>query len=225
MVTNFTDWNGSNKLQHYGIPGMKWGVRKYQNADGSLTAAGERRYGSTSVKATSARKMQRDFNNLDEGFANVVAENRAATKHRNKVAMKIMARAAKATKQDPEKVRDFLDNDKKVQKLGAKMKKDTQKIALTEQRMKNIENLQWRILEKANAAGYTTTSKQVMRAANTGKQKALAILAGATVGGGAIPGAIIGTALGASATMVKGQRVKIRKRGDGSTRIAGYQQG
>lgn len=31
-------------LAHYGILGMKWGVRRYQNADGSLTAAGKKRY-------------------------------------------------------------------------------------------------------------------------------------------------------------------------------------
>ena len=35
----------SNYLAHYGILGMKWGVRRYQNADGSLTAAGKERYG------------------------------------------------------------------------------------------------------------------------------------------------------------------------------------
>lgn len=30
-------------LTHYGIKGMKWGVRRYQNEDGSLTAAGKKR--------------------------------------------------------------------------------------------------------------------------------------------------------------------------------------
>lgn len=34
----------SNALCHHGIKGMKWGVRQYQNPDGSLTPAGEARY-------------------------------------------------------------------------------------------------------------------------------------------------------------------------------------
>lgn len=31
-------------LMHYGIKGQKWGVRRYQNKDGSLTKAGRKRY-------------------------------------------------------------------------------------------------------------------------------------------------------------------------------------
>ena len=35
----------SNELYHHGIKGQKWGVRRYQNLDGSLTVAGKTRYG------------------------------------------------------------------------------------------------------------------------------------------------------------------------------------
>lgn len=35
-------YNYSNELYHHGIKGQKWGVRRYQNKDGSLTAAGKR---------------------------------------------------------------------------------------------------------------------------------------------------------------------------------------
>lgn len=35
--------NYEYELYHYGIKGMKWGVRRYQNKDGSLTPAGKKR--------------------------------------------------------------------------------------------------------------------------------------------------------------------------------------
>ena len=37
-------WN-SNAIAHFGIKGQRWGVRNYQNEDGSYTAAGKERYG------------------------------------------------------------------------------------------------------------------------------------------------------------------------------------
>lgn len=51
-------------LVHYGVLGMKWGVRRYQNKDGSLTAAGKKRY-STDIegakrKVFDAKSKQRE---------------------------------------------------------------------------------------------------------------------------------------------------------------------
>lgn len=35
-----------DEIKHHGVKGQKWGVRRYQNEDGSLTAKGKQRYGS-----------------------------------------------------------------------------------------------------------------------------------------------------------------------------------
>lgn len=45
-----------NELEHYGIMGMKWGIRRYQNEDGSLTDAGRKRYGVLTERYNKAAK-------------------------------------------------------------------------------------------------------------------------------------------------------------------------
>lgn len=44
-----------NYLIHYGVPGQKWGVRRYQNADGTYTELGKQRLRGELGKATKAR--------------------------------------------------------------------------------------------------------------------------------------------------------------------------
>jgi len=52
----------NNSLEHHGIKGQKWGVRRYQNSDGSLTSEGRIRYGDTLDQYNDHRRSEDDLN-------------------------------------------------------------------------------------------------------------------------------------------------------------------
>lgn len=65
----------SDVLAHSGIKGMKWGVRRYQNKDGSLTAAGKKRY---------ARDQQRALNRYEKTLARNIAKSASLKRYLTK---------------------------------------------------------------------------------------------------------------------------------------------
>lgn len=200
---DFASWDHGlrqDELEHHGIKGMAWGVRRYQNEDGSLTPAGRERYGVEATKNTSAIKMAKDFNRLDKGYANVVADHKMyadQTAYYSRKANKAKRRL----------------NEKKAQKLFAKALKAGQKAALTNQQKKAIESLQWKIIGKAASSGYTTSAEAVKR---TGVNRYGRVMS-------KISGPFGAASYKAANSMdVDGQQVYIKKRGDGKTRVINY---
>lgn len=52
-----------DELYHHGIKGQKWGVRRFQNEDGSYTEAGRKRYGDYERSGSSEGKSRKGLSN------------------------------------------------------------------------------------------------------------------------------------------------------------------
>lgn len=65
-------WDDGTYLAHHGIKGQKWGIRRFQNPDGSLTSEGRSRYGVKERLANARNNVKQRWNGLtDEQKRNI----------------------------------------------------------------------------------------------------------------------------------------------------------
>ena len=125
-------------LAHHGILGQKWGVRRFQNSDGSYTAAGKDRYGRSRKQADLKQDPRYKSALQSANKQGVVGEaNKAvkATKDINDASTNIekMAYKYKAKRMSDEKLQEEID------KMVAKQEATADRRAL-ENRYKELKN-------------------------------------------------------------------------------------
>jgi hypothetical protein len=64
------DYLEIRELYHHGIKGQKWGMRRFQNPDGTLTEAGKKRYGIVGLKEVSLDTIEKERREYREKLTN-----------------------------------------------------------------------------------------------------------------------------------------------------------
>jgi hypothetical protein len=84
-MSRYFNYTGDDYVAHFGVKGMKWGIRRYQNNDGSLTTTGKTRY---SRKRTKKTLSNEDI--IKNADARTIEENisRLSTKELNEATMR-----------------------------------------------------------------------------------------------------------------------------------------
>lgn len=187
----------NNSISHHGIKGQKWGERRYQNPDGTLTEEGRKRYASQSPY-----KIQRSLNKIDKRAASALAL-------RNEAAARAEKYAKKGLKYI-DKHGDAAKSTKKMSKLAKKVKKNEDTVAYLEDLVSMYDKAAWSRVGAALEKGYDVTIKKSTRNVMSGKNFIKSL--GISVGSGVVSALTGAPAVGvANYQKVEGNKYKVKK--------------
>lgn len=109
-------YRADDELCHHGIRGMKWGIRRYQNKDGSLTPRGKKRYDAELKKVREQEKVLKNRQATRAKIEKLEARKQAAAAEKDaldaadgKKKRKLFGRKEKAEKEVKKSIKDMTD--------------------------------------------------------------------------------------------------------------------
>lgn len=207
------DLDSFRYISHHGIKGQKWGIRRFQNKDGSWTDQGKRRYSTGTYK--------RELNKLDTQVSKQIYKREKVIGKDDRLTKKAMKLQEKADSKEKKISKE------KANKLLNKHLKYEEMILKSEKLIKEGEALTNKTIASAINQGYSINSKKVDRLVSNGR-KVYAGLCGFS--GGmliGVPVAVLGTSAYnaiksshgyskiASTGVVEGNKFKVKKTKNG----------
>ena len=140
----------STWLIHHGIKGQKWGVRRYQNSDGTLTDVGKKRISKKykSYMKKGDKNLRKEYNKIQLNSYNEAVDKTNATVHTKNVSKLKKEFEKKYDQILSRNLNDFRSNNKYYKKASELVKK--------------YGMLHWDALAKENAKGIDAVKKRGM---------------------------------------------------------------
>lgn len=118
----------TDELRHWGVKGMRWGIRRYQNRDGTLTEAGKKRYAKELEKLKAEEKMLKNKERT-KAKMDKLEELRKSNEERKQnlgegKAKKTEEKKAEAPKMEKKAVKDMTTEELQARKARLQLEKD-----------------------------------------------------------------------------------------------------
>ncbi len=140
--------HSDDELYHWGIKGMKWGVRRYQNPDGSLTAAGKKRRAALKkeLEILDGPKKQKELSEMTLTELNKYIARKSAEENARLITKRVDEMIESQKQRTPEEIEEEARAQKKAERDA---KRDLKKAARKEARaQRRAERKQKKLMEK-----------------------------------------------------------------------------